>query len=106
MRSALFGLFGIGLFIPVIVLYATYDPVYSLPPDFGPFAWPCAVYLLGVIFYVTQIPERWNPGKFDRFGASHQIFHVTVLIGIALTLTASFKTYEDRLQFTCPDQAA
>ena len=42
------------------------------------------VYAAGAGFYVTRVPERWRPGKFDCVGHSHQIFHVLVLVG-ALT---------------------
>jgi len=33
------------------------------------------IYLLGLIFYAWRIPERYWPGKFDIFFASHQIWH-------------------------------
>ncbi|CAN6216110.1 unnamed protein product [Urochloa humidicola] len=42
------------------------------------------VYAAGAGFYVSRVPERWRPGKFDCVGHSHQIFHVLVLVG-ALT---------------------
>ncbi|TVU08378.1 hypothetical protein EJB05_41781, partial [Eragrostis curvula] len=42
------------------------------------------VYATGAGFYVSRVPERWKPGKFDCVGHSHQIFHVLVLVG-ALT---------------------
>jgi len=42
------------------------------------------VYAAGAGFYVTRVPERWRPGKFDCVGHSHQIFHVLVLVA-ALT---------------------
>jgi adiponectin receptor len=42
------------------------------------------VYAAGAGFYVSRVPERWCPGKFDCVGHSHQIFHVLVLVG-ALT---------------------
>jgi adiponectin receptor len=38
-------------------------------------------YLVGVIIYVTRIPERWKPGFFDIAGHSHQLFHVLVIAG-------------------------
>lgn len=38
-------------------------------------------YLIGTLFYVTRIPERWRPGWFDLAGHSHQIFHVFVICG-------------------------
>ncbi|KAF5788269.1 hypothetical protein HanRHA438_Chr10g0474531 [Helianthus annuus] len=38
-------------------------------------------YLIGTMFYVTRIPERWRPGWFDLAGHSHQIFHCFVIMG-------------------------
>ncbi|XP_044511119.1 heptahelical transmembrane protein ADIPOR3-like isoform X3 [Mangifera indica] len=38
-------------------------------------------YGLGALIYVTRIPERWKPGKFDIAGHSHQLFHVLVVAG-------------------------
>nr|CAD1831817.1 unnamed protein product [Ananas comosus var. bracteatus] len=32
-------------------------------------------------FYVSRVPERWRPGRFDLAGHSHQIFHVFVIAG-------------------------
>ncbi|KAL6873395.1 hypothetical protein ACP4OV_013477 [Aristida adscensionis] len=43
-----------------------------------------AIYAAGAAFYVSRVPERWRPGRFDCVGHSHQIFHVLVLAG-ALT---------------------
>ncbi|RDX63310.1 Heptahelical transmembrane protein 4, partial [Mucuna pruriens] len=39
------------------------------------------LYGLGALIYVTRIPERWMPGKFDIAGHSHQLFHVLVVAG-------------------------
>eukprot|EP00898_Chlorokybus_atmophyticus_P006835 jgi/Chlat1/7152/Chrsp57S06822 len=38
-----------------------------------------ALYIIGAVIYAMRIPERWRPGKFDIFAASHQIFHVFVV---------------------------
>ncbi|XP_062093338.1 heptahelical transmembrane protein 2-like [Humulus lupulus] len=38
-------------------------------------------YGLGAAFYVSRVPEKWKPGKFDIAGHSHQIFHVFVVLG-------------------------
>ncbi|XP_042516332.1 heptahelical transmembrane protein 3-like [Macadamia integrifolia] len=46
-------------------------------------------YATGVAFYVSRIPERWNPGKFDIAGHSHQIFHVLVVAGALAHYAAS-----------------
>lgn len=34
----------------------------------------------------TRFPEAWRPGKFDIWGASHQIFHVLVVISAMVHL--------------------
>ncbi|WCJ31446.1 Heptahelical transmembrane protein 4 [Euphorbia peplus] len=39
------------------------------------------LYGIGALVYVTRIPERWMPGKFDIAGHSHQLFHVFVVAG-------------------------
>lgn len=38
-------------------------------------------YLIGTMFYICRIPERWKPGWFDLAGHSHQIFHCFVIMG-------------------------
>ncbi|KAF8609920.1 HlyIII-domain-containing protein [Ceratobasidium sp. AG-I] len=39
-----------------------------------------ASYVVGALIYASRWPERWHPGRFDYFGASHQIFHVCVVL--------------------------
>jgi adiponectin receptor len=39
-------------------------------------------YVFGALLYGSRTPERFFPGKFDHFGASHQIFNICVLIGV------------------------
>ncbi|PWN32913.1 HlyIII-domain-containing protein [Meira miltonrushii] len=38
-----------------------------------------ALYIVGACMYMARIPERFSPGTFDLFGASHQIFHILIL---------------------------
>ena len=33
-----------------------------------------------VLFFVTKIPERFAPGKFDFIGQSHQLFHISTAL--------------------------
>jgi len=49
--------------------------------------------LAGAAVYVSRVPERWLPYNFDHIGASHQIFHIMiVLAGLAhyIGLTRAF----------------
>ncbi|KDN47139.1 HlyIII-domain-containing protein [Tilletiaria anomala UBC 951] len=39
-----------------------------------------ALYVVGALLYVFRVPERFAPGRFDYIGASHQIFHVFILL--------------------------
>jgi len=38
------------------------------------------LYLSGFAFYWTQVPERCQPGTFDIWGSSHQLWHVCVFL--------------------------
>ncbi|OCH86811.1 HlyIII-domain-containing protein [Obba rivulosa] len=38
------------------------------------------LYISGALLYAMRIPERLYPGKFDYFFASHQVFHVHVVL--------------------------
>ncbi|KAK9816948.1 hypothetical protein WJX72_007319 [[Myrmecia] bisecta] len=40
--------------------------------------------LLAAYLYAEHIPECWHPGRFDRFGNSHQIMHILVIGEYAL----------------------
>ncbi|CAL5198678.1 unnamed protein product [Lathyrus oleraceus] len=67
-------------------------------------AYECAMafsYLIGTLFYVTRIPERWKPGWFDLAGHSHQIFHVLVVVGALAHYAATLKLLEWRDNFGC-----
>ncbi|XP_071763212.1 membrane progestin receptor delta isoform X1 [Centroberyx gerrardi] len=37
--------------------------------------------LLTCFLFASHLPERWAPGRFDYFGASHQLFHVCAVVG-------------------------
>ena len=37
-----------------------------------------------IIFFVTKIPEEINPGRYDYYFQSHQLFHMLVVIKTTL----------------------
>lgn len=61
-----------------------------------------AVYIAGASTYVARVPERCKPGAFDLCGASHQIFHVAVLIGCGMHFYINHQLYWTRQTFECP----
>lgn len=60
-----------------------------------------ASYLIGTMFYVCRIPERWRPGWFDLAGHSHQIFHCFVILGALSHYGAALVFLEFRGQVGC-----
>jgi adiponectin receptor len=64
--------------------YYSYEEGYSpeIPFNYG-FA-SVLTYGLGAIIYAHRFPEKYFPSKFDYLGASHQIWHLFVLVGVYL----------------------
>ncbi|XP_017250225.1 heptahelical transmembrane protein 1 isoform X2 [Daucus carota subsp. sativus] len=58
-------------------------------------------YLIGTVFYVSRIPERWRPGWFDLAGHSHQIFHVFVIMGALSHYGAALVFLDFRSKIGC-----
>ncbi|KAG1327107.1 heptahelical transmembrane protein ADIPOR1 [Cocos nucifera] len=58
-------------------------------------------YVIGTIFYVSRVPERWKPGHFDLAGQSHQIFHVFVIAGALAHYGAALILLEHRDEVGC-----
>ncbi|KAL8136078.1 hypothetical protein AgCh_010614 [Apium graveolens] len=58
-------------------------------------------YLIGTLFYVTRVPERWRPGWFDLAGHSHQIFHVFVIMGALSHYGAALVFLDFRSRIGC-----
>ncbi|XP_066931737.1 progestin and adipoQ receptor family member 3-like [Clytia hemisphaerica] len=42
-------------------------------------------------FYMSKIPEKYKPGFFDYFGASHQIWHILILSAFVYWYCCSFE---------------
>ncbi|KAG8889739.1 tryptophan synthetase [Tulasnella sp. 332] len=53
-----------------------------------------ALYTIGAILYATQTPERFFPGKVDLLGASHQIFHIHVVLAALAHYISIYKAYQ------------
>ncbi|CAE7174753.1 unnamed protein product, partial [Rhizoctonia solani] len=67
-----------------------------------------ALYVVGALIYIcnglltsaSRLPERWYPGRFDYFGASHQIFHVCVVLAALSHYQASRRYISLTIQWT------
>ncbi len=66
-----------------------------------------AIAAVGLAFYVTRFPEtRCCSGRCDLFGASHQIWHVCVFLGMAYWLSVSVAYYRSAAELSCSESAS
>ncbi|KAI8149276.1 pPR-type GPCR protein [Fennellomyces sp. T-0311] len=83
MRTSLFlalGLFGVVPTLHGIILYGFTTSADTISLWY--LVIMAVLYVGGALIYACRIPERWFPGKFNIWFASHQIFHVCVLIAV------------------------
>jgi channel protein (hemolysin III family) len=66
-----------------------------------PVLWSLAAYCAGVFFYANHYPECFMPGWFDRWGSSHQLWHVCVVAGIWYQYQAALHYHEHRFTYGC-----
>ncbi|KAJ3067089.1 hypothetical protein HDU98_009694 [Podochytrium sp. JEL0797] len=57
------------------------------------------MYLIGVAIYMTRFPESVWPGRFDIWGASHQVWHLCVVAAVVAHLYCVFGLIEWRHEF-------
>ncbi|KAK8824902.1 hypothetical protein WA538_005568, partial [Blastocystis sp. DL] len=60
-----------------------------------------STYILGAVFYGTRIPEKYFPGYFDYVFASHQLFHVCIVIAALFHYVGSYQIFVDRFSHPC-----
>lgn len=101
MRTLIFvamGLFGV---IPAIHATIMNWNVPQRNPTLGFEAAMGFSYLVGAMFYVSRVPEKWKPGWFDLVGHSHQIFHIFVVMGALAHYISVLILYEYRQRVSC-----
>lgn len=79
-RATLFFIIGISGVIPAVHAVSIHWGSSHIFASIGLELLMAVLYVAGVAFYVTRVPERWKPGAFDIAGQSHQIFHVFVVL--------------------------
>ncbi|KAK3943813.1 mPR-like GPCR protein [Diplogelasinospora grovesii] len=100
LRTGSFVATGLSAFAPIIHA-ATIFPYHQLDKQAGLRCYYLegVLVLLGAWHFATHFPECWKPGIFDIFGASHQIFHVLVVLSAVVHfygITTAFRwNYEN-----------
>lgn len=104
-RGVLFlclALLGIIPIVHLFFLYFIYSPqaysFISAIPYLGLMAFS---YIFGVCIYISRVPERFYPGKFDFIGHSHNIWHIFVLVAAMFHYFVCLEVYHVRQQLKC-----
>ena len=81
-RVILFIIYGISVLIPVIHRFSIKDDNdnYFLD-ELRYFMLSVLSFIIAIGLYISKIPERFYPGKFDIIGSSHTLFHIFTLTG-------------------------
>jgi adiponectin receptor len=69
-------------------------PQAHLQMGWGWFILEAVFYISGAAVHAYRYPERAWPGTCDVIGSSHQIFHVSVLLGALSHLTGIARAFE------------
>ncbi|KIK68606.1 hypothetical protein GYMLUDRAFT_68456 [Collybiopsis luxurians FD-317 M1] len=78
-RTAVFIALGLCAVFPVTHWVIVHGPHTMINMGLHWLAISGCFYLVGALLYANRIPERFSPGRFDYFFASHQIFHFFVV---------------------------
>ncbi|CAE6424066.1 unnamed protein product [Rhizoctonia solani] len=82
-RTSVFYALGVVALVPLVHAYFAFG-LERMRNEMG-FQWlgSCIFfYVIGGMIYGCRVPERWMPGTFDYFGASHQILHICVVLAM------------------------
>ena len=107
LRGTLFLTLGLSAGIPVVHLILFGNHVsgfneYDSSPKYYLWVLGGISYVTGALLYLNRIPEKIKPGTFDYCGASHQIFHCLVVLGVVFHYLGSLDAYYFRSENTCP----
>ncbi|GAB7350616.1 hypothetical protein MBLNU459_g1182t1 [Dothideomycetes sp. NU459] len=94
-RAGMFIAMGLSAVVPVLHGIKLYG-VGQLQRQIG-LSWLVSqgvMYIIGAGLYAARVPERFQPGTFDVWGSSHQIFHVLVLMAAATHLVGLLKAFD------------
>ena len=93
-RTSIFILFSFIGLLPIITIMLIYPINIAMEKlSIKYIIWEGFFYLLGAFLYAFRIPEKYYIGKFDKFGNSHQIFHILVVFGGLSHYIALFKAF-------------
>jgi adiponectin receptor len=104
----MFGGYGVSLLVPIShlvineLIYDNYGDPYQFSISLPYYFLLGVCYLGGLYVYTVRCPERYNPGRYNVCGHSHQIWHGLVVLGVLFTYLGALENFESRKISVCP----
>lgn len=103
-RTLVFCTFGAVAVVPMIHLSLLYGGQFY-HPEWKGFVWSIGRtvvwYLVGAVLFATRYPECCRPGKHDKVGASHQLMHLTTIMGAFVHWYETLRNVSYRMEHGC-----
>ncbi len=104
LRGSLFLILGISTAIPI--LHLAFFGKYVIGFEAKPYLifWYIGgiIYVIGGLFFVTRIPEKYIPNKFDYCFHSHNNLHICVLLAFICQFFGALDSFYYRQNYKCP----
>jgi len=68
LRACVFMCFAGSFLAPLLYASINFDASTTMPPEYGHLAMVGSIYFIGVLIYLSKIPERWLIGEVDYVG--------------------------------------
>jgi channel protein (hemolysin III family) len=104
LRGSLFLILGVSTSIPILHLafFGKYISGFEEKPYLIFWYIGGIVYVLGGLFFVTRIPEKYIPNKFDYCFYSHNNLHICVLLAFIFHFLGAMDSFYYRQNNKCP----
>ena len=104
LRGSLFLILGVSTSIPILHLafFGKYVKGFEEKPYLIFWYIGGIVYVLGGLFFVTRIPEKYIPNKFDYCFYSHNNLHICVLLAFIFHFMGAIDSFYYRQNNKCP----
>jgi len=97
-RGIVFVVLGVSGILPLVYLgnLEAENKIYISDYSLYSYLYGGIFFVIGVVFFITNTPERFKAKSFDIIGSSHQIFHVCVLAGVFIHFNAAMDLFIKR----------
>ena len=104
LRGSMFLILGVSTSIPIfhLIFFGKYVSGFEKVPKFYYWEIGGIIYIIGGLFFVTRIPEKYFPNKFDYCLHSHNNLHICVVIAFIIQYFGALDSYYYRVDYKCP----